>query len=167
MFGSFITTYDFALLDGRRITPTSRSSRNSAASAIIQARIGNEREAGEILSLFIHNQTGISNSGNTLLAAIRWMKKSDFTPLEEKTFFWDDYPELGVETWDLDVFQDPKTSNLPIILPLKDVHCQLCRGRIEHTVPGMWITATMDRFPTSLNTYGFGDVTPDGHSGDP
>jgi hypothetical protein len=54
-------------------------------------------------------------------------------------------PELGIETWELDTFQDPATSDLPIIVPLAEVHCQLSRGRIEHTDPKMWITATMDR----------------------
>ncbi|KAJ6616540.1 hypothetical protein B0H10DRAFT_1949017 [Mycena sp. CBHHK59/15] len=30
-------------------------------------------------------------------------------------------------------------------MPLSDVHCQLSRGRLEHVVPPLWITATMDR----------------------
>jgi hypothetical protein len=56
-------------------------------------------------------------------------------------------PELGVETWELDKFEDPRTSNIPIIVPLMDVYCQLSRGRgrVEHTDPKIGITATMDR----------------------
>ncbi|KAJ7816560.1 hypothetical protein B0H13DRAFT_1663304, partial [Mycena leptocephala] len=142
---SFITTYNFALLDGRRVTPTSRSSRHSAGSAIVQVRIGTGRYAGEIRSIFSHQQTLGQTAVRTLFVAIAWMQVSDFTPLDNPKFFWDDFPELGIETWELDTFQDPKTSNLPIVMPLMEVHCQLSRGRIEHTVPRMWITTTMDR----------------------
>ncbi|KAJ6565735.1 hypothetical protein B0H10DRAFT_2358600 [Mycena sp. CBHHK59/15] len=87
---TFITTYNFALLDGRRITPTSRSSRNSAGSSIIQARIRDKGYAGEIRSIFTHHQDGVENSSGTILAAIEWMKRSDFTPLESPRFLWDD-----------------------------------------------------------------------------
>lgn len=54
-------------------------------------------------------------------------------------------PELGIDTWTLDKYVDPKESNLPIIMRLEDVNCQLSRGRIEHIEPPLWITATMDR----------------------
>ncbi|KAF7367179.1 hypothetical protein MSAN_00977800 [Mycena sanguinolenta] len=52
-------SYDFVLLDGRRIIPTSRSKSNSASSSLIQARIGNRRHAGEIRSIFVHRQSGL------------------------------------------------------------------------------------------------------------
>ncbi|KAJ7084549.1 hypothetical protein B0H15DRAFT_747888, partial [Mycena belliarum] len=142
---SHAETYNFALLDGRRITPTSRARRNNAGSSIIQARIGDERHAGEIRNIFIHRQEGIPDSSQTVLAAIEWMKRSEFTPLDVSTFIWDDFPELGVETWELDIFIDPHSNYPPIIMPLADVHCQLCRGRIIHTEPQLWMTATMDR----------------------
>ncbi|KAJ7916576.1 hypothetical protein B0H13DRAFT_2323189 [Mycena leptocephala] len=70
-------------------------------------------------------------------------------------------PELGVETWEFNTFVDPFADHPPMIMPLADVHCQLCRGTVTHTDPKMWITATMDRFPTSLNAYGLGDITED------
>jgi hypothetical protein len=54
-------------------------------------------------------------------------------------------PELGVESWEIDVFIDPLNNDPPMIMPLADVHCQLCRGRITHTDPNIWMTATMDR----------------------
>ncbi|KAK6996365.1 hypothetical protein R3P38DRAFT_2437191, partial [Favolaschia claudopus] len=145
LFVSKIRTFKFALLDGRRIIPTSESTRNSASSEIVQVKVNGKRQAGEIHTLFVHEQTGVTNSGNTLLACISWMKKSDWTPLETSTFIWDDYSELGVETWVIDTYQDPKTSRLPIIVPLSNVHCQLSRGRLEHATPTLWITATMDR----------------------
>jgi hypothetical protein len=82
--------YNFALLDGRRITPTSRAQRNNAGSSIIQARINNKRYAGEIRSIFIHRQSNVPESSDTVLAAIEWMKRSDLTPLDNPTFIWDD-----------------------------------------------------------------------------
>ncbi|KAJ7770773.1 hypothetical protein B0H16DRAFT_1775042, partial [Mycena metata] len=145
LLDSYIRTFNFALLDGRRVTPTSRSVRNSAGSSIIQAKIGTMRCAGEIRSIFIHEQTGIPESRQTVLAAVEWMKTSPFTPLENPKFIWDDYPELGIETWEIDRYQDRQDGAFPIVLPLGEIHCQLARGRIEHTDPKMWITATMDR----------------------
>ncbi|KAK6974626.1 hypothetical protein R3P38DRAFT_2378737, partial [Favolaschia claudopus] len=144
---SFIETFNFAFLDGRKIIPTTRSARNSAGSSIVQVRIGDKRHAGEIRSLFVHQQSGVVGSSNTVLAAISWMIESDWTPLKRYNgkFIWDDFPELGIETWVLDKFQDPLRSELPIIIPLEQVHCQLSRGRILHTTPPMWMTATMDR----------------------
>ncbi|KAJ7725788.1 hypothetical protein B0H16DRAFT_1241805, partial [Mycena metata] len=137
--------YNFALLDGRRITPTSRSSRNTAGSSIVQARIANKRYAGEIRSIFVHRQPGVPDSSETLLASIAWMKRSDYTPLDNPVFIWDRFPELGVETWELNQFVDPLSHDPPMIMHLRDLHCQLSRGTVTHTVPNMWITATMDR----------------------
>ncbi|KAJ7868029.1 hypothetical protein B0H14DRAFT_2730307 [Mycena olivaceomarginata] len=82
-----LATYNFALLDGRRITPTSRSERNTAGSSIVQARINNKRHAGEICSIFVHRQPGVQSE--TVLAAIAWMKRSEHTPLENPKFVWD------------------------------------------------------------------------------
>ncbi|KAF8170478.1 hypothetical protein K438DRAFT_211344 [Mycena galopus ATCC 62051] len=48
-----------------------------------------------------------------------------------------------------------------MIIPLAEIHCQLCRGRVTHVDPPLWITATMDRFPTTLNAYGFADIIED------
>ncbi|KAJ7821384.1 hypothetical protein B0H14DRAFT_3471571 [Mycena olivaceomarginata] len=152
--------YNFALLDGRRITPTSRSKRNSAGSSI-QARIGDKRCAGEIHTIFVHQQPGVQDSTDRLLVAVNWMRRSKWTPLENPTFVWDDYPELGVETWELDQYVDPLSNDPPTIIPLADIHCQLCRGRVTHVSPKLWMTITLDRFPTSLNAYGFADITED------
>ncbi|KAF7346894.1 hypothetical protein MVEN_01441600 [Mycena venus] len=149
------------LLDGRRITPTSRSERNTAGSSIVQARINNKRHAGEIRSIFVHRQPGVQGSSETVLAAVAWMKRSEHTPLENPKFVWDKFPELGIETWDIDTYVNPLIHDPPMIIRLTDLHCQVCRGRVTHTEPNMWITATMDRCPTSLNAYGFGDITED------
>ncbi|KAF8214773.1 hypothetical protein K438DRAFT_2138267 [Mycena galopus ATCC 62051] len=139
------TTYHYALLDGRRITPTSMSKRKSAGSAIIQARIHNKRYAGVVQTILMHKQDGVLENTNTLLCAVNWMKPSKFTPLDNPEFVWDDYPELGVETWELDQYVDPLRSEPLMIIPLAEIHCQLCRDRITHVDPPLWITATMDR----------------------
>ncbi|KAJ7443281.1 hypothetical protein FB451DRAFT_1190185 [Mycena latifolia] len=78
---SYAETYIFALLDGRRIVPTT-SQRTSDGSSIIQARFGDEAHAGEIRNIFIHRQQGVDGSQSTLLAAVEWMKESDYTPLD-------------------------------------------------------------------------------------
>jgi hypothetical protein len=54
-------------------------------------------------------------------------------------------PELGIETWDIDTYVNPLIHDPPMIMRLADLHCQMCRGRVTHTEPNMWITATMDR----------------------
>lgn len=82
----YAETYNYALLDGRRIMPT--STRNSEGSSIIQARFGNEAQAGEIKKIFVHHQSGVQDTDFTLLAAVKWMKNSPFTPLDN-TRLWD------------------------------------------------------------------------------
>ncbi|KAJ7199345.1 hypothetical protein C8J57DRAFT_1104501 [Mycena rebaudengoi] len=141
-------TYNFALLDGRRLTPTSRATRGSAGSSIVQVKIGANVHAGELREIFVHRQPGIAGSSNTPLVAIEWMKNCDFTPLDNAEL-WNRYLELGIDTWDLDVFLDPQTTNPPMIMRLADIHCQLARGRLTHTTPHMWITTTMDRVCTA------------------
>ncbi|KAJ7710878.1 hypothetical protein B0H17DRAFT_1123966 [Mycena rosella] len=58
MLGSFAETYDYVLLDGRRLAPTTRSKRRSAGSSIIQFQFNGEPYAGEIRVIFRHKQTG-------------------------------------------------------------------------------------------------------------
>ena len=60
-------------------------------------------------------------------------------------------PELGVETWELDLYIEPTASRLPMILPLDEVHCQLSRCRLEHVDPPLWMTTTMDRVSALLS----------------
>ncbi|KAK7059460.1 hypothetical protein R3P38DRAFT_2758890 [Favolaschia claudopus] len=155
-------TYEWVLLDGRRITPTSRlqGSNPDLGSSIIQARINDERNV-EVRSIFVHPQPNVDGAFETILVAVAWMRRSTHTPLENQpVFIWDKFPELGVETWEYNQYVDPRSHDPPMIMRLADVHCQVSRGRTDST-PKLWITATMDRFPTSLNSYGFGDITED------
>lgn len=89
MLSPFVDFYEFALLDGKRITPTSRSRRNTAGSSIIQARYNNEAYAGEVRHLIQHRQPGISADNSTMLAHVLWMKRSNLTPLDAGKFPWD------------------------------------------------------------------------------
>ncbi|KAF8144335.1 hypothetical protein K438DRAFT_1782899 [Mycena galopus ATCC 62051] len=144
----YAETYNFALLDGRHITPTSWSERNTAGSSLVQARINNKQHVGEIRSIFAHRQPGVRGSTETILAAITWMKYSEHTLPENPDLIWDKVPELGVETWDIDTYVNSLSNELPMIMCLADLHCQVCRGRMIHTEPKLWITATLDRWST-------------------
>ncbi|KAJ6616802.1 hypothetical protein B0H10DRAFT_1948818 [Mycena sp. CBHHK59/15] len=126
MLSPVVELHNFALLDGKRLTPTARSRRNTAGSSLIQFRYEGEAFAGEVRQILRHVQPSC--------------------------------PQLGVETWEYDTYADPKAENFPpIVMPLDEIHCQISRGKISHTKPPLWITTTMDRFPTSLLAYGFGD----------
>ncbi|KAJ7790616.1 hypothetical protein B0H14DRAFT_3161315 [Mycena olivaceomarginata] len=89
MLSPFVDFYEFALLDGKRITPTSRSRHNTAGSSIIQARYNNEAYAGEVRHLIQHRQPGISADHSTMLAHVLWMKRSNLTPLDAGKSPWD------------------------------------------------------------------------------
>lgn len=55
-------------------------------------------------------------------------------------------PELGINTWEYQEYEEPGTPNgHPLIIPLRNVHCQLSRGTLDYTDPPLWITTTMDR----------------------
>ncbi|KAJ7863991.1 hypothetical protein B0H14DRAFT_2574646 [Mycena olivaceomarginata] len=158
MLSPVVELHNFALLDGKRLTPTERSRRNTAGSSLIQFRYEGEAFAGEVRQILRHIQPEVPTSKNVILVHISWMKRSNLTPLDGGRFPWDNYPQLGAETWEYDTYADPKDEDFPpIVLPLDEIHCQISRGKISHTKPPLWITTTMDRFPTSLLAYGFGD----------
>ncbi|KAJ7230789.1 hypothetical protein C8J57DRAFT_1386922 [Mycena rebaudengoi] len=150
MLGSYTETYDYALLDGRKITSTTHSKRLSAGSSIIQIHFDDVSEgsgepeiyAGEVRSIFKHKQSGVPSSEHTLLVYVAWI------------------PELSVESWLYEQYaqsNDPKFP--PTVIPLSDVECQVSRGKITYTDIPMWITTSMDRFPTSFSAYGMGNAT--------
>lgn len=54
--------------------------------------------------------------------------------------------ELGVDTWEYNVYAEPaNTGYPPTVLPLAHIQCQVGRGKIGFTNPPLWITTTMDR----------------------
>ncbi|KAK7041290.1 hypothetical protein R3P38DRAFT_2768634 [Favolaschia claudopus] len=160
---SFADTYKYALLDGRRVISKAYARKNSAASSLIQIRWhgpkDNEPEpyTGEVQMIFQHQQDGFANTENTLLARIAWLIPSPDTPLRGTEHLWDDFPELGVETWLLDQYAPSGDTNFPPnILPLASIHCQAARGIITYTKPPLWLSTTMDRYPTSFAAYNLG-----------
>lgn len=74
--------YDFALLDGRRITPASKSTRESFGSSLIKARVGPDFYYGEIISIFSHVQPNAAD-GSQLQAEFRWMKELALSPVQD------------------------------------------------------------------------------------
>jgi hypothetical protein len=86
----FTDVYDYAFLDGRRITPTSRSYQNTPRSALIQVKFGNRRYAGEVRAIMRHRQPGVPNSEHMPLITVAWMKESADSPLDgdDDGFVW-------------------------------------------------------------------------------
>lgn len=77
----FAQFYEYALLHGCRISPTSRTARGSAGSSIIKANLGDGKYAGEVSAIFRHHQLGINDE--TLFAEVSWMKLLDLTPVDD------------------------------------------------------------------------------------
>ncbi|KAJ7922643.1 hypothetical protein B0H13DRAFT_1603476 [Mycena leptocephala] len=146
MLGEFLAIYNDALLDGRRVTSTTRSKRGSAGSSLIQIPFNGEPFVGEIRVIFRHTQPGVHNSASTLLVFIAWLKPSDKTPLNDNSFIWHDFPEVSVDTWVYNEYAVPTDTECPpCVMPLADIQCQVARGTIKYTTPPLWITTTMDR----------------------
>ncbi|KAJ7576456.1 hypothetical protein C8J56DRAFT_1117364 [Mycena floridula] len=140
----FARRLNYATLDGRRISPTSRTLRRSAGSSIVKVVIDGKRKGGEVRELFRHRQSKINQ--DIVFAAIDWMDYADLSPVEDDP--WAAFPELEIETWHFDKRLTPaeaQEQNLPLIIPLHAVACQLARGVVRTTDPPLWITTTMAR----------------------
>ncbi|KII89950.1 hypothetical protein PLICRDRAFT_571418 [Plicaturopsis crispa FD-325 SS-3] len=139
--------FDWALLDGRRITPTSRTLRNSAGSSIVKVIYDGEPFSGEVRSIFRHNQPGIADT--TVFAEVEWMKLLDLSPVEDDP--WSQFPYLEVETWEYQQYWNVGAAEVPPpVVPFHAIACQLARGLVTTTEPHMWITTTMERHTNSL-----------------
>ncbi|KAJ7598689.1 hypothetical protein C8J56DRAFT_708797, partial [Mycena floridula] len=140
----FARRLNYATLDGRRISPTSRTLRRSAGSSIVKVVIDGKRKGGEVRELFLHRQSKINQ--DIVFAAIDWMDYADLSPVEDDP--WAAFPELEIETWHFGKRLTPaeaQEQNLPLIIPLHTVSCQLARGVVRTTDPPLWITTTMAR----------------------
>lgn len=89
MLSLVVELHNFAILDGKRLTPTARSRRNTAGSSLIQFRYQGKAFAGEVRQLLRHVQPGVPTSANVILAYVSWMKRSNLTPLDGGRFPWD------------------------------------------------------------------------------
>ncbi|KAG2123732.1 hypothetical protein DEU56DRAFT_745134 [Suillus clintonianus] len=139
----FAVFYDFALLDGRRITPASKSTRESFGSSLIKARVGPNFYYGEIISIFSHVQPNASD-GSQLQAEFRWMKELALSPVQDDP--WSEFPELNVTCFALNEFWGPQEAGSPpCVLPFDCITCQIARGVVTTTNPQMWITTSLDK----------------------
>ncbi|KAJ7882906.1 hypothetical protein B0H13DRAFT_1572339, partial [Mycena leptocephala] len=140
ILGSYVQTYNYALLDGRRIIPTTRARARSAESGLIQIQFKGEAYVGEVRVIFQHDQMGIPGSKDALLAYIKWLKPSNLTPLNNNAFV---RRYLGIQQ--ICTPNRPDCDCPPFVIPLSDIQCQVSRGLIKFTKPPIWITTTMDR----------------------
>ncbi|KAJ7105223.1 hypothetical protein C8R44DRAFT_745939 [Mycena epipterygia] len=85
---SYTDTYKYVLLDGRRLTPTTHSRRQTAGSSLVQVIFDGKPFAGELHTIFRHKQVRIPDSEHTLLALICWMVPSERTPSDDDKFIW-------------------------------------------------------------------------------
>ncbi|KII83669.1 hypothetical protein PLICRDRAFT_180270 [Plicaturopsis crispa FD-325 SS-3] len=143
--------YSWALLDGRRITPTSRTLRYSAGSSIVKVKYEGKSYSGEVRSIFHHRQPGIEES-TPLFAEIEWMKNINLSPVEGDP--WSLFPYLEVETWEFQKYWPVHSTGdaPPPVVPFHSIVCQLSRGVVTTTRPHMWITTTMARHTTSFSS---------------
>jgi hypothetical protein len=88
--GAYLETYNYFLLDGRRITSTQRSRSRNFGSCIVYCDFRGKGFAGELDMVFKHKQFKVPESSETILVLIRWMKRSSLTPLDDGKFIWDD-----------------------------------------------------------------------------
>ncbi|KIJ06469.1 hypothetical protein PAXINDRAFT_91934 [Paxillus involutus ATCC 200175] len=139
----FATFFEYGLLEGRRITPLSRSIRNSAGSSLVKVVLGEKTFYGEVINLFTHVQQGIT-SGTRLLAEFRWMIELDLVPVEDD--IWNEFPELDIQCFALNKYWiDGDAEAPPAVLPFDFISCQIARGTIDTTNPPMWIVTSLDR----------------------
>ncbi|GBE87456.1 hypothetical protein SCP_1101320 [Sparassis crispa] len=141
--------YDWALLDGRRITATSRTQQESAHSSIVKVLYAGKAYGGEVVCIFHHSQREIAEE--RLFAEFQWMKPLNLSPVQDDP--WSEFPELEVETWVLGEFALAKAPGFPPpVLLFFTIQCQLSRGIVSTTNPKMWITMTMDRHASRFVT---------------
>jgi len=72
--------FEYALLDGRRITPSTRTRRKTAGSSIVKVIWKGCMFAGIVENIFRHMQKDVLD--DTIWAEIRWMKHLDVSPVE-------------------------------------------------------------------------------------
>lgn len=73
--------YEYALLDGWRITPITRTRRRTAGSSLVKIVWEGKTFAGVVETIFRHDQPGIME--DRVWTEIRWMKHLDLIPAED------------------------------------------------------------------------------------
>ncbi|KIJ09903.1 hypothetical protein PAXINDRAFT_86790 [Paxillus involutus ATCC 200175] len=134
---------EYALLDGRRITPLSRSVHNSAGSSLVKVVLDNISLYSEVINVFTHVQQGVA-SGTHLLAEFRWMVELDVVPVEDDPQSY--FPVLDIKCFKLNTYWESGEAGAPpAVFPFNFINCQIARGIIETTDPLMWIITSLDR----------------------
>ncbi|KAJ7342833.1 hypothetical protein DFH08DRAFT_782651 [Mycena albidolilacea] len=151
--GSHAQFFHYVLLDGRRIRSIKypESKHGSIGCSLIQIQYRGEIFSGEVQTIFQHKQEGLFDPQlrDRLLVHIQWMKPAlEGNPLD---------PQLGVETWEYNSYLSPNDpQSPPLVIGMDEIQCPVSRGKISFTKPPLWITTSMDRFPTSMAAYGMG-----------
>ncbi|KAJ7898852.1 hypothetical protein B0H14DRAFT_2556913 [Mycena olivaceomarginata] len=101
-------------------------------SALIQIRYKGEQYSGEIHTILQHKQRGIPRSEPVPLAFVS-LDDTGRTHSITANFMWNDFLELGVETWLYKKYAPTNDPNYPPqVLPLAD---QISRGKLGFTIP--------------------------------
>ncbi|KZV63255.1 hypothetical protein PENSPDRAFT_758090 [Peniophora sp. CONT] len=139
-----ISLLTHTVLDGRRIVPLVRSRRQLPCSdAIVKALVNGKSHVGVVRQLFQHTQAGIRESGHTIFAEMLWMVPEPDKPLGDP---WADFPELEIEFWQYDQYQDPKSPTaLPTVIQASQIICQAARGVCRAVKPNLWITSALEK----------------------
>lgn len=75
ILSSSVRTYEYALRDGRRIIPLSRSRQSTAGSSLIKIEWHGNYRAGEVIHIIQHLQGNLQlEADDCLFAKVRWMK---------------------------------------------------------------------------------------------
>ncbi|KAK0440881.1 uncharacterized protein EV420DRAFT_1279046 [Desarmillaria tabescens] len=134
--------FEYAILDGRRIVPTSRTKRKNAGSSIVKVVWNDETYTGVITHIFRHDQLSVMDE--ILWAEILWMAKLDMCAVNGNP--WSDFPELEVEFWRHDYYHQPGTLGVPpSVIPFKVIWCPAACGELKLYRPPMWVTTTLPR----------------------
>lgn len=73
--------YEYILLDGRRIVPTTRTRRRTAGSSLVKVTWKEQMFAGVVKTIFHHDQPRITE--DIVWAEIDWMKHLDLAAVED------------------------------------------------------------------------------------
>ncbi|KZT22789.1 hypothetical protein NEOLEDRAFT_1070900, partial [Neolentinus lepideus HHB14362 ss-1] len=141
-FGIF---YEYVLLDGHRIIPTSRLLRKTAGSSIVKVLLNGQYYTRELVSVFWHAQSSLNDK--TLWAEISWMRKAKCKPFMPDP--WEKYLELEIKFCKFGRYHDLDHPDAPPqFIKFNQISCQLAHGQHTSMKPKLWITTSMARVCT-------------------
>ncbi|KZT18250.1 hypothetical protein NEOLEDRAFT_1080673, partial [Neolentinus lepideus HHB14362 ss-1] len=133
--------FDYAVLDGRGIIPTSHTHRKNAGSSLVKVIIDGQMYGGEVHQIFQHFQRDIRD--DVIWAEMRWMKP--VKKILTRKDVWSAFPELEIHFWAYGQYHEADNASAPpLIVPFSSICCQLSRGEYRTTKQEFWITMTME-----------------------